>query len=98
MGRAVGTDDGEAVRNDIKTVHKHSRCGIPQQATLALSLLDGTHVFGFQRRSVPAVFVKGKFIGGCNDGPGGCDVHAGGEVCESRRETGKWLECICPNG
>jgi glutaredoxin-related protein len=22
-----------------------------------------------QMRSVPAVFVKGKFVGGCNDGP-----------------------------
>jgi glutaredoxin 3 len=33
----------------------------------------------FKRTSVPAIFVRGNFIGGCNDGPGLLPLLASGE-------------------
>mmetsp|Transcript_2429 Transcript_2429/g.3494 ORF Transcript_2429/g.3494 Transcript_2429/m.3494 type:complete len:108 (+) Transcript_2429:92-415(+) len=40
------------------------------------------------RTSVPAVFVGGKFIGGCNDGPGVYPLHRAGKLVPMLKDAG----------
>mmetsp|Transcript_6572 Transcript_6572/g.12355 ORF Transcript_6572/g.12355 Transcript_6572/m.12355 type:complete len:111 (+) Transcript_6572:30-362(+) len=39
------------------------------------------------RSSVPQVFVAGKFIGGCNDGPGVMPLHQSGKLVPMLKEA-----------
>eukprot|EP00471_Norrisiella_sphaerica_P004293 CAMPEP_0184479032 /NCGR_PEP_ID=MMETSP0113_2-20130426/893_1 /TAXON_ID=91329 /ORGANISM="Norrisiella sphaerica, Strain BC52" /LENGTH=114 /DNA_ID=CAMNT_0026857011 /DNA_START=55 /DNA_END=399 /DNA_ORIENTATION=+ len=40
------------------------------------------------RSSVPQIFVQGKFIGGCNDGPGVVPLHQQGKLVPMLKEAG----------
>lgn len=69
--------------------------GIPY-STIELDTLEGNSgneiraVLGrkTRRTSVPAIFIKGEFIGGCNDGPGLLTLAESGELDEKLSAAG----------